>query len=506
MKVKLLLWVLFVFGGIFQYSLSAQQSNQLLDRGFWKSKPSLAEVNTKIREGNSPTEFTSSMFDATAYAILENNPLSTIKLLIRQGNDVNKITHDARTYIFWAAYKGDVELMEYLLAQGARTDLLDQAGYSILMFAASTGQKNKAVYELCIENGMDIRTQLDRSGRNALLAYASRMEDTDMLDYFAGFGLDIHSTDENGNGVFNYVAQNRNLDLLKTLVSKYKVDFSINTKTNENAFYFATRRSTIDDELSPLPLYQYFESLGLNPAEVTKSGRNALHNLAIRSNDLSLFKYFVDKGGDVNQIDDEGNTPLINASSRGSLQKIEFLTSLTKDINHRNKEGYSSFTRAFKYNEMDVVRFLKSKEADVKVVDQKGYNLGYHLVEATRGNLELFDEKMKFLMGTGYDPKTKQYDDSSLLHAAISKQNTEFINKLIALGIDINAKDGNSQTILHHAAMQAENSEILKFLLKSGADKKALTEFEESAYDLALENEILSSDKSSIEFLKPQGK
>ncbi|MFY0593144.1 ankyrin repeat domain-containing protein [Roseivirga sp.] len=504
MNVRISIPIFLILCLCFQIDAIAQQSNELLDREFWRSKPSVADVKKKVQEGHSPTAFTSSMFDPTTYAILEDNDLSVVKYLLSQGNDVNKITHDKRTYLHWAAYRGQTEIMEYLITAGIKTELVDDGGNSAMLFAARAGQSNKQVYELLTQNGIDIKQRNERNGRNILLTFAGRMQDTKMLDYFIGLGVDINEKDNNGNGIFHYAAVTRNKELLEKLVADYKVDFKVNAKTGENAFYFATNRNFDEKETSAIALFEYFESLGLDPAKTTASGRNALHNLAYRSNDIALLEYFIDKGADVNQVDSDGNTPLINASARGSIKKIKFIADATDDLDRKNNDGFSSFMRAIKYNSMDVVEFLSEASAKVELSAKGAYDLGYHVVDGTRQDFELLDQKMKFLISKGYDPKTPQFDGQSLLHVAIARQNVDFLKRLIALGIDINAKDGNGQTILHHAAMQAETNDLLKFLIASGADKNIRTEFEESAYDLALENEILSTDSSKIEFLKTQ--
>ncbi|OEK02152.1 hypothetical protein BFP97_11735 [Roseivirga sp. 4D4] len=504
MRIRLLTGILLISCLFMEFTTAAQQANKLLDRGFWRSKPSLEEVKQKVKEGHSPTEFNSSMFDPTTYAILENNSTDVVKYLVEQVGEVNTITHDARTYLHWAALRGNTEVMEYLLASGIKIEIVDDGGNNAMMFAARSGQSNKKVYELSMANGLDITAKNERNGRNVLMTFAGRLENTEMLDYFISLGVDIHDTDDNGNGLFHYAASTRNKELLQKLVDDYKVDFKSNPKTDENAFYFATNRNFGEDEASPIELFQYFESLGLDPAQSTKSGRNALHNLAFRSNDVEMLQYFLDKGADVNQVDKDGNTPLINASARGGLEKIEFLAGKTRDISRKNKEGFSSFMRAIKYNNMDVVEFLADAGAQVEVKADGAYDLGYHVVDGTRNNLDLFDQKMKFLTSKGYDPKTTQFDGQTLLHVAIAKQNKNLLEKLIAMGVDINAKDANGQTILHHAAMLSETSDLLKFLIASGADKNVRTEFEESAYDLAMENEILGANIANIEFLKTQ--
>ena len=89
-----------------------------------------------------------------------------------------------------------------------------------------------------------------------------------------------------------------------------------------------------------------------------------------------------------------------------------------------------------------------------------------------------------------------------MYHLAVAKNNLELIKKLEAFDLDINAKNDEGLTALHIAAMKAHNSDILEYLILEGADKTILTEFEESVYDLAAENELLQNDKVDISFLK----
>ena len=68
--------------------------------------------------------------------------------------------------------------------------------------------------------------------------------------------------------------------------------------------------------------------------------------------------------------------------------------------------------------------------------------------------------------------------------------------------IDINAKNNEGLTTLHKAAMKASDAEVLKYLISIGADKSITTDFEETVYDLASENELLSQKNIVIDFLK----
>ncbi|MEM9329129.1 MAG: ankyrin repeat domain-containing protein [Bacteroidota bacterium] len=484
------------------FAANAQPSNIFHQRDFWRGNPPLEEIKAKIAEGNSPTALTPYNFDAISYAILEKAPLETIKFLLTQGNEIDKLTHDARTYLMWAAYKGDLELMKYLVDQGANTDIIDQHGYSLFMFPAATGLEEPAVYDYIIELGADVMAEKDRQGRNALLAYAGSMKTGAMIDYFVTKGLDVHGLDEDGNGIFNHAAKTGNQSLLETLVADYKVNTAKNAETNENAILFASRRYSRSGDETSLSFYQYLEGLGLDATIVSNEGETVLHNLAYRSKNIELYEYFVGKGIDVNQTNEEGNNALINASASKSQEIVAFLVKNTEDINHQNKEGIAAFTRALKYNDLEVAQFLVSKGADPKIIDKKGYDMGYHVVDAFSDDMEEFKSKMDYLASTGYDPTLPQEDGSTLLHLAIQKHSIPLAKSLVGMGIDINAKDNSGQTALHLAAMQAGDEEMLKFLIESGADKTLTTDFDESAYDLASTNELLIENKSNIDFLR----
>ena len=69
-------------------------------------------------------------------------------------------------------------------------------------------------------------------------------------------------------------------------------------------------------------------------------------------------------------------------------------------------------------------------------------------------------------------------------------------------GIPVNQKNDEGLTPLHIAAMKAKDTDILKFLIAQGADKALKTEFDESVYDLAKENELLQKQNVELNFLQ----
>jgi ankyrin repeat protein len=478
-------------------SLSSQaQTNVFLDQSFWKSNPDTTAIRAEIVKGNSPSQLNASSFDAVVTAINANTLFQNVKFLLEQkGNDVNKLTHDGRTYIFWAASKGNVELMEYLIAKGAKADMVDNHGYSVINFAAVGGQQNTKVYDLLIKNGADLKKDLTQEGANVLLLAVSNDKDFALTNYFTSKGLDIKSVDAEGNTAFNYAAKSGNIPLLKSLLEK-------GVKYTDNAMILASAGSRTGS--NTLEVYQYLESLKIKPGVVNKNGQNALHAIVRRPKQEEIIKYFISKGADINQADVDGNTPFMNAAaSNADVELIALLAGQVKNINQVNKKGVSALAMAVRGNSPEVVTLLLAKGADTKVVDAAGDNLAAYLIQSySPQRAEAFNGKMKLLQEKGFDLVTAQQNGNTLYHIALAKNDLALLKSLEVLKLDVNAKNKEGMTVLHKAAMTAKDDRILKYLVSIGAKKDVVTEFKETAFDLAGENEFLSKNSVSIDFLK----
>ncbi|RCR71044.1 ankyrin repeat domain-containing protein [Larkinella punicea] len=487
---KLLIAIL--FGTV----LSAQaQKNVLLEPSFWQGKPDVSQVKAEIEKGNSPSQFNSNSFDPVVMAINAQAPNETIKYLLSQpGNEVSKITHDSRIYLHWAASRGNVELMEYLLAKGSKTTIEDSHGMTVLNFAAGNGQTNTRVYDLCLQNGADLKKDLNHDGANALLIAVANDKDLKLTDYFVSKGLNLKSTDAAGNNAFSYAARGGNIDILKALLQR-------GVPATDNALIMASqggRRGA-----TPIEVFQYLESLNLKPTATNKAGENVLHALVRRPKQNEIIQYFLAKGVDVNQADDEGNTVFMNAAAANrDLAVMEMLQPKVKNINQRNQKGVSALAMAVRGNSPEVVNYLLSKGADVKATDKNGDNLLAYLVQSYGPKTDEFEAKLKLLQDKGLDIKAPQQNGNTLYHLAVTKNDLSLVKRLEALQIDVNTKNKEGITALHKAAMVSKDDAMLKYLLSIGAKKDIATNFKETAFDLASENESLSKSNVSVTFLK----
>ena len=472
------------------------QKNVFLDQAYWKTNPTPEQVKTEIEKGNSPSQLNSSSFDGVVMAINAQAPNESIKFLLSQpGNDVNKLTHDGRTYIFWSASRGNTEIMEYLLNKGAKLDIIDSHGSTVLNFAASGGQQNTKVYDLLINKGYDLKKGVNAEGANALLLTVSSAKDFKLIDYFVSKGLDLKSTDKNGNTAFNYAARTGNMEIMKALLEK-------GVKYNDNAMLMAAQGGR--GGANNLSFFNYLESLKINPTVIGSNGENVLHAIVRKPNQTEIVKYFISKGVDINKADKDGNTPFMNAAAANNdIELLTSLSALVKNINHLNNKGVSALAMAVRGNSPEVVNLLLSKGANINVVDGNGDNLVTYLVDAYNPQrAEAFEAKLKLLQEKGLAVTAPQKNGNTLYHLALAKNDFTLLKRIETFKVDVNAKNKEGITALHKAAMTAKDDSVMKYLIAQGAKKDIVTEFKETAFDLAKENEYLSKNKVSIDFLK----
>ena len=486
---------LFIFILLISQIIFSQKNNIFHNRDFWKTNPSIQTIEEKIEEGNNVAALTNSAFDATSYSLIEKVDNKTIKyLLTKKGNDVNKLTHDGRTYIFWAAYMDNLEMMRYLVSKGAKTEIVDNHGYSILNFSATTGQTNQKLYDYLFGMNANIKTEKNNSGANALLLVAPHLKDLRLANYLISKGANLKDKDNNGNGFFEYAAKGGNIKFLKKLLNKgvYK---------GKNAMIFASQG--LRRKKNKLETYQFLETEGIRANVIDEKGRNPLHAIAYSNKNLATYKYFISKGVTVDLQDKEGNSPFMNAANSNNIEIVKFLSKRVKDINTKNKNGYSALGMAVDENSVEVVQFLIENGADINTKDKKGNTLSYPILNNYKTqNTKLFEAKLALLQKHGLVLNEIQNAGNTLLHIATENNNIPLLKRLSSFNIDLNIKNDAGLSALQIAVMKAKNDKIIKYLLSIGADKNVKTNFNETVFDLASENELLQKSNTNISFLK----
>ena len=487
------------------FGFGKAQSNTLLDGGFWKNKPNLEAVKAEVTKGNNPAEQNGGFFDPITLAINAKADMDVVKFLLEQkGNAVDKKTHHSRIYLQWAAAAGNLELVEYLLAKGSDINYKESHGADAIQYAAEAGNKNIAVFDALIKKGANPKIK-DEDGATLMMKTIASDDKFELVEYWKNKGLSLNDKDNYGRTVADYAAKLGNLSIIDKLVE-------LGVKPTDQALFFATQGSRMKQ--NGLDVYQALvEKYKLNPKAVSPTGATLLHNL-VRRPDAKLIGYFLDKGVDVSKADKEGNTVLMVASNGRDADLVNLLIEKSNNVNAVNEKGETALMNAFANGSADIALKLIGNKANVNVLDKNGNNLVYYWFNSFKsaaagrpgaapvetGND--FETKLALLQKAGVDVKASQKNGSTLLHLAVDKGNLDLVKKAVELGVNVSAQDEDGNTALHKAALTSKNDKLLKELIALGVNKNLKTEFGETAYDLAKDNEFLTNNKVSIDFLK----
>lgn len=488
--------------------VNAQKSKiKILDKEFWKANPDITAVKTELN-GFKFAEVKNGD-DPLSLAISNDASIEVIKYLADQpGIDFQRNIREGRTYLHAAASKPNAEAVDYLLQKGADMNFLCHHDQTALTFAGFSGTVNLLVIKAFEKHGLDLKkTYPAKNDANILLLAIGSDTDFAITNYLISKGISIQSVDKNGSNAFDYAVKYGNVSVLKQLVQK-------GVKYSDQDLIFAAQGAF--RKANKIDVFKYLvEDLKLKPAVTSESGDNVLHYIASKNNQDDIITYFISKGVNINQVNKEGNTPFMNAAGGKSFEVVALMLPKVKNINAVNAKGESALTSAVKSGSPKSVDLLLSKGADAKIKDKQGNDLAYYLVESYRparggfgGNAaenpqqDDFGDKMKSLQKSGLNFNTPQKDGNTLYHVAITKNDLEILKKLAPLKIDVNTKNKDGLTVLHKAAMLSKDDEVLKYLISIGAKKELTSEFNETAYTMAKENDFLTKNNIDIEFLK----
>jgi ankyrin repeat protein len=225
--------------------------------------------------------------------------VDTVKLLLAKDADVNAKDDSGNTVLQWAVigspYKEDeeeesrVEVVDFLLAKGAKIEVGGKGGQTPLMRASGDGEEK-------------------------------------LVDLLLSKGAEIESKDDRGDTALMHAAFSGQLNTMKTLLAK---NASVENKNNngETALIQAVGGDCLE-------CVKLLLSKGGNVHDIDKHGRTVLHWAMIGDGsdaseesrgDPDLVRMLIVNGVDVNSKDDSGHTALREAILHKRTKVIKLL-------------------------------------------------------------------------------------------------------------------------------------------------------------------------------------
>jgi ankyrin repeat protein len=269
-----------------------------------------------------------------------------VEALVAKGASVKAIDGAGVTAVMAAASANKVEALRFLATHGADVNTADKQGTTALMAAAYAGHVN-AVKAL-VESGAAVNIK-DQNGRTALHAAALGGE-TQVARVLLDRGADLNAEDSAGSTALTYAAANGHGEFV-TLVQ------SAGLKKGADLGLALAARGCHSDTVAALLKAKA-------NIDARLQGTPAI-SLAAQAGCESSLRDLLAGGANVNAVDEEGTTALMEAAGLGLTPIVQLLIDRGADPEIRNKANQNAWLRAALGNHQEVIEILR------KIRDQK---------------------------------------------------------------------------------------------------------------------------------------
>lgn len=389
--------------------------------------------------------------------------------------DPNKKDSYGETPLHIAARLGmSEEIIRALIAAGADTNERNKKGVTPLSLAIERNQMAQAT--LFVKLGADIHAE-DIDGNTALTkAIKSGLE---MITAII-IDTNIQSRDSQGRTPLHIAVISKADPAIITYLISKKADVNARDKNGDTALHIAVRNN---DRASGEILLAY----GADVFYPNVSGESALKAALTR---MGGRQDWVLNSNVIKSFDGAGNTPLHLAAEWQLITIVSFIVEKGGNPNARNANGETPLFNAVKADSSATIRTMlavsSENKPDINARDFLG-NTALHACihwEAPSAAETLL----------GYDSKFNAYKlinarnlaGKTALHEAARTGNLPFVRSLIASGADINAIDETGKTALTDA-IQTNRTDAVKLLLEKGASPVMQDMYGRNAYHEAVE-------------------
>jgi ankyrin repeat protein len=360
------------------------------------------------------------------HIVAEENLVESVKWLVSKKVNINATDSEGDTALICAARKGSTQTVRTLLQLKADPNITNSKGRTAIQEAVKFNKKD---------------------------SYVLLKEKTKNLD----------NPDEEGYTLIFDAIHSQNLDLVKDVIKLQgnsidkKILFYPDTYLNTNVLKFLGDYIdlNITDEKGRTPLFYLVQNGALN---------------------VDSFNFAIEKGANINHIDDEGNNVLLVL-----IQEI-------LKINPREKETIK--------NLLDMIPWLIDEHVDYNHCNNNGDNA---LMLATKNrNIKLVETLLEYEVDPNF---INDRNETALALAAIKgKSNIDLVSLLLDYGARPNISDENGKTIIEkllEVELFLRNRKKLKMKARQNIN-------ENENYKSVLE-EILLNGEVNLTMLNSQG-
>lgn len=416
-------------------------------------------------------------------AVTGHDNAKIIDKLLASGLDVNQKDNNGNVMLLTALAMQDNELAEKLLRSGADVNLTDASGESAVTYVINNNVDEKVVQQIYGKD-IDVVNKVGKTQQPLWKILAAKEKWELLKTVFAKMG-GVDKADADGDiplHILNLSEEEVNPELQALLLSYITPEWL----QNNPSYIWQTV------EHKNYPLWQKLVEIGFNPDLQDDTGTALVFYLLRGGYSLEWLEELEKLQPDLNKIDSAGQTPLGLAIKENKSELVQNLLAHGVNVND-DKQKYLLLLNS---NQPEITSILLQNGADIEKVRPDNGTLLMSAVE----NLNV--PLVQYIIEKGANMQTRDNDGNVAIHylnAAVAKNSslpaddlTAKFSKVLALllqgGADINAQNGNGETVLLQLAKQknALYKQIAEILQEQGADVSLKDQYGKTASDYVL--------------------
>ena len=306
------------------------------------------------------------------HVISKHGNVKAARLLLEHGARVDARDNDQSTPLHLASRNGNVEAVRLLLERGADVHALNDKRSTPLHFASQSG--NVEAVRLLVEHGADIHA-LD-GNRSTPLHFASESGNAETARLLVEKGADVRTLDNNHSTPLHFISQYGDDGATRVLLQHGAV---VDTRDNSDSTPLHVASQCGNAKVARLLLEN-----GANIHARNKDDQTPQQLLLTMGNDqpsyfdINTIRFFLERGADVDAVDNNHSTLLHKASYIWNVDVAQLLLERGANIDARNEKGHTPLYRVlvdFDADDdpwgpyFDTIQLLLGHGADVNALD-----------------------------------------------------------------------------------------------------------------------------------------
>ncbi|KAK3588331.1 hypothetical protein CHS0354_020954 [Potamilus streckersoni] len=411
---------------------------------------------------------------------------STNPLLVRQFDS------KGRSVCHSAAAGGSVDVLNFLVQEGADPLCTDVDGLNILQYACLEGNKEMAFhlmdnYSVMLYNvGKGVYTVSHCAAYGGSIAIFKRVFKLMNVSCRADSSKCYDETESHhekhaslrvrtkaGETLLHMACLNGKLEMTQYLIAKYPDMVNEVNQHKASLAHYAAEGGNIS-------VLQYLIDHGLDPWCRTDTQQTLLHMSCI-SGQLEITEYLLEKYTDmINEVDNEKRTPAHYAAYIGDVSVVQPMTDQVVDLSCGSAAQqiltYSSCTKSH----LKIITYMIKKNPYViNGVDSCNETPAHYA--AKTGTIPV----LQYLIDKGLNPWCRTDTQETLLHKACIAGQLEMTQYLLEKYPDMIKEVDNCERTPGHYAAQSRNIRVLQYLIDQGLDPWCRTTSQETLLHLS---------------------